>query len=391
MNCNLHWTVWRAVGVVAVALGVGGPDLVRGGDEEKTETIVAVEVGKVVKTTLRAYVIAYGTVEPAPAGAGQEAASVRITPAVSGVVTVANAVEGQRVEKGALLFQLDDRVARANLERARQAARKARQMADKWREAEKFAALALKREQALLEKDGTSRKKLEEAEQQLALAKAELEASAAEAAVAEAEAAAAETQLKLLRVEAPFAGTILRVNSRAQEAVDPQTTMAEMADLERLVVALQVHSAEAAVLKNGQSAEIFAEKNSRASAGKVCYISPTVDSKTDMVLVRLELPKSDGFRPGQFVQARIVSEERAGRLAVPRAAVYTDHEGQSTVSIVEGDVAKQIVLKAGLRDGELVEVEGEGIKEGAIVVTTGSYALPKETKIRILNQSKDGK
>jgi len=160
MNCNLHWTVWRAVGVVAIALGVGGPDLVRGGDEEKTETIVAVEVGKVVKTTLRAYVIAYGTVEPAPAGAGQEVASVRITPAVSGVVTVANAVEGQRVEKGALLFQLDDRVARANLERARQAARKARQMADKWREAEKFAALALKREQALLEKDGTSRKKI---------------------------------------------------------------------------------------------------------------------------------------------------------------------------------------------------------------------------------------
>ena len=41
-------------------------------------------------------------------------------------------------------------------------------------------------------------------------------------------------------------------------------------------------------------------------------------------------------------------------------------------------------MKTGLRDGDLVEVEGDGVTEGATVVTLGSYALPKETKVRVM-------
>jgi multidrug efflux pump subunit AcrA (membrane-fusion protein) len=95
------------------------------------------------------------------------------------------------------------------------------------------------------------------------------------------------------------------------------------------------------------------------------------------------------LRSGQFVHVRIITEERFGKLAVPREAVYTDHDGQSTLSIVEGEVAKQKTVKAGLRDGGLVEVEGEGVSEGVTVVTLGSYALPKETRIRILSTGRE--
>lgn len=72
------------------------------------------------------------------------------------------------------------------------------------------------------------------------------------------------------------------------------------------------------------------------------------------------------------------------RLAVPSAAIYTDHDGRSTLSVVDGDVAKQRSVTVGLRDGDLVEVDGEGLVEGTTVVTVGSYALPAETKVRIL-------
>ena len=41
-------------------------------------------------------------------------------------------------------------------------------------------------------------------------------------------------------------------------------------------------------------------------------------------------------------------------------------------------------VQVGLRDGDLVEISGDGITEGATVVTVGSYGLPKETKIRLL-------
>jgi hypothetical protein len=37
-----------------------------------------------------------------------------------------------------------------------------------------------------------------------------------------------------------------------------------------------------------------------------------------------------------------------------------------------------------LRDGGLVEIEGDGLQAGMTVVTEGAYGLPKETKIRVL-------
>jgi multidrug efflux pump subunit AcrA (membrane-fusion protein) len=80
----------------------------------------------------------------------------------------------------------------------------------------------------------------------------------------------------------------------------------------------------------------------------------------------------------------MVTGERRDVLAVPRESIYTDHGGQSTLSVVEGDVARRRTVKVGLRDGDLVEVEGEGLSEGATVVTLGSYALPEQTRVRVV-------
>ena len=78
--------------------------------EKKPETEVPVQVGKLKRVTLHGYVTAYGTVEPEPAGE-RPAASARVVAAVAGVVTEVKCAEGQRVEKGAVLFQLDTRAA----------------------------------------------------------------------------------------------------------------------------------------------------------------------------------------------------------------------------------------------------------------------------------------
>lgn len=401
---------------MALALIVGGCKH----DEEKTEakfvTEVAVETAKVTRASLHAYVEGFGTVEPEPASAGRAAASVRLAAPTPGVVAEALVVEGQHVVKGARLFTLDDRVAKANVERAKQNAAKAQQgilvaqkLVEKARpavakaqEAVKFADLSLTREKLLLKQENTSAKKVQEVEQLVASAKAELAAAQAELSaaqagpaaaqaelsLAQAEQAAAETQLSLLHVEAPFAATVVRVNARPGEVVDTTAILAELVALDRLVVAAQLPSTEAGAVKLGQLVELGREK---PVSGKVVFIAPQNDAKTDTVLVRVAVPADAGLRPGQFIHLRIVTEERTGKFSVPRESVYTDHDGQSTLSIVEGDMAKQKVVKVGLRDGALVEVEGEGVTEGATVVTLGSYALPKETKVRVLTAKKEAK
>lgn len=333
---------------------------------ESRETNVAVSVAKVVRTTLRAHIVAYGTVETAPVGgATQPAGGARLAAAASGLVVAVPGVEGARVEKGALIAQLDARAADAAVLRAQAmltAAEKARS-----RQAQLHAA------------EGTSERAMQEAEERFAAARGEL--------------AAAQLLQSQLAISAPLSGTIARLNVKPGEWLDAGKEIAEIVDPDRLVVALHVPATEAAALRPGQPAEVFARLGAAeepVARARVQFISPQVSSGTDSVLVRLALPERSGVRPGQFLAARIVTEERANRLAVPRESVYTDHDGHSTLSIVDGEIARQRAVQTGLRDGNLVEVSGEGVVEGAMVVTLGSYALPKETKVRVLADSKEG-
>ena len=326
-------------------------------EEKKPDTEVAVHVGKITKATLRGYVTAYGVVEPEPPGE-RPAAGARLAPSIAGVVTSVKCAEGQRVEKGAVLFQLDSRAADVTAEKARKTV--------------EFAEKNFERQKKLMQVEGTSQKTLLEAEQALAAARNEL--------------AAAQTQLALLHVQAPLAGTVTRVNVKPGEAVDFTTTLAELVDLDRLVVSANVPSAELAALKTGQSAEVLADKSGAQVSGAVASISPQVDAKTGTALVRIALPAKSALRPGQFVTLRIVSEEHMDRLAVPVESVVKDAEDSTVIAVVQGDKAALKAVKAGLRDDSLVEVEGEGLSEGMTVVTAGAYGLPKETRIRVIDK-----
>jgi len=61
-----------------------------------------------------------------------------------------------------------------------------------------------------------------------------------------------------------------------------------------------------------------------------------------------------------------------------------DAEGVTVIALVQNDKAVQKPVKTGLRDGGLVEVEADGLQADMTVVTEGAYALPKETKVRVL-------
>jgi RND family efflux transporter MFP subunit len=340
-NLLSAFAIFTAVG----ALGLAGCKPAGNEEEETTVTEVAVQVAKVVRTTLRAHVEAYGAVEPEPAGGGKSAGAARLSAPAAGVVMSVPAKEGERVEAGAVIVKLDDRVALAQLRLAEQ---------------------QMERQNKLKETGGTSEKAVQEAAQQLA---------------------AAQAQLALVQLTSPIAGVVARINVQPGQAVDMNTVVAEIVDNRRLVVTANIPAAEAAMLKAGQGAEIFVESNDQpAATANILFVSPQVEVKSGTTLVRVSVPAEAALRSGEFVRLRIVMEKRADKLAVPSASVFTDPDGQSTLSIVEGDVAKQKVVKVGLRDGGLVEVEGEGVAEGATVVTVGSYALPKETKVRVMQE-----
>ncbi len=323
-------------------------------EEAGVDTVVAVRLGQIQRTTLRAYVTAYGVVEPEPAGA-RPAAGARVTAAVPGVVTEVRCVEGRAVSKGAVLFQLDSRVADVAVSKAQQAV--------------ELAETTLAREQKLIQAEGTSQKRLVEAESALSAARSDL--------------AAAEAQRSLLRVESPLAGTVTRVSVGPGQGVDPTTVLAEVVALDRLVVNVGVPSAERASVHSGATAEVVVT-NFPPLQGSVSAISPRVDPATGTAPVRVSLPAGSGLLPGQTARLRIVSEEHRDCLAAPAGSVVKDESGATVVALVQDNIARQTPVKTGLHDGDWIEVEGAGLAAGMAVVTEGAFGLPAETKVRVL-------
>jgi multidrug efflux pump subunit AcrA (membrane-fusion protein) len=133
-----------------------------------------------------------------------------------------------------------------------------------------------------------------------------------------------------------------------------------------------------------QKAALFASNDSKPLEAAVTFISEQVDAATDTVLVRLSLPKDSGLRLGEFINANLFTEEHANCLAVPVQSVVKDEEAGTVIALVEGEQARRTAVKTGLHEGDLIEVIGEGLKEGLNVVTVGAYGLPKETKVRVI-------
>ncbi len=324
------------------------------GEDEAAPTVVTVQTGRLGQATLHGYVEGFGAVTPAPAREGQPPAAARVAARAGGVVLRTSVVEGQQVEAGAVLMELDPRAADVAAQRAQAGVEHARQV------------LAL--QTSLIATQNTSRRNLEDAQAQLAAAEADL--------------AAAQTQRAWLRVTAPLAGTVTRLNVRPGEAVDLTSIVAEIVDESRLVVAGQLPSAAAPLLRAGQAVQVLTQPPMAARLG---FVSPTVDGTNDTVLVHAALPATAGLRPGQLVRFRIVTAEHADCLAAPAASVVTDADGHTVVAVVAGDQASQTPVQIGLREGDWVEIRGPGLHAGDTVVTLGAYGLPKQTKIHVVS------
>lgn len=332
--------------------------------EKEPEPEVSVTIAPIVTATLHAYVTGWGTVEPEPAAEGRPAASAHIAAPGSGLITAVLISEGQRVTKGATLFRLDSRVADVAVEHARQGVR--------------FAEQLVERQEQLGPGQATSQKAYQESKAQLTTAQSELNT--------------AEAQRRLLDVRAPLDGTVIKVNSRPGDSVDPATLLAEVVDLSRLVVSASIRSVDAAQVKRGQRVEVSSGSGTQAPAeapaapiasSTIDYIAPQVDTATDTVIARARVPPGAPLRSGQFVNVRVVTEERTNRLVVPVESVVQGESG-SEIAVVQGDTAVRTPVRMGIREGTLVEVEGEGLRTGVSVVVQGAYGLLPKTKIKVI-------
>ncbi|MCX7818636.1 MAG: efflux RND transporter periplasmic adaptor subunit [Kiritimatiellae bacterium] len=350
MTTAIHRPVAR--GVLALMLCWATGAVAASPDEAE----VTVQTASIVATTLCARLTVYGTLEPAPAEDAEPAAIAVLAAAENAWIESVEVCEGEWIGCGRRLVRLDARVAEAAVARAR---------------AELAAAsAALERQRRLLEHDATSQRDLLEAEERHAIAVQTV--------------AGAEASRSRCDLVSPIAGVAERVWARAGELAIAGQPLVRILSPERLVFAAAAPAAVANRLRAGQIALV--EASGIAVTGVVQSVAHEASPGTDMVGVRIRLPRGTSLRAGQFARARVVVEEHVGCLAVPLASVYTDHGGVSEIRLVDGNRARRIQVRRGLQDTGLVEVAAEGLKPGATVVTVGAYALPDGARVRVVSR-----
>jgi len=155
-------------------------------------------------------------------------------------------------------------------------------------------------------------------------------------------------------------------------------------NLSRLIAKSHIPQVEAAQLRVGNPAEIKVAGLDEPVKAKVTLVSPALDPGSTTIEVWVEARKPDpALRPGMTVSVSMTAKTAKDAIVVPTGAVFRSEEAGDYVLVAGNDEkAHQKKVQIGIRNGESAQVVS-GINEGEPVITSGGYAVPDGTKIKI--------
>lgn len=302
--------------------------------------------------------------------------------------------DGQMVNEGDLLFQLDPKQFEAEVAHASADVAKQEAILEN-------AKLTVNRLTPLYEKKAASKKDLDNAISNQLSASASLLA-------AKAQLLNAEINLGYTTILSPITGLTDRARFREGALINPATNslLTTVSVIDPIWVYFTISDND--ILKaEKQSSEnmIFLPKESEYDVeiilsdgsvfpykGKVNFSSPTYDQSTGTLMARAVFPNPKAvIRPGQFVRVKVYGAQRPNALVVPRRALMQKSTGMYVFliskdnKVISQDVTTgewykdyQIITN-GLKPGDSIVVDGiNKIRPGMTVHVIQTWTPPKD-------------
>lgn len=333
------------------------------------EPVIPVIATKVIRGDIASFIYTTGTVFPK-----QES---MISPKTSGRIEKLYVDEGDKVEKGQPLVELEQEMLRIGVKEEKASLKEARAQL-------KNLESTLKRRQKLFEEGVVGAQSLDDTTTERDLAKARVQRTRATL-------ERAEQDLKDSVITAPFDGFIVEkmMNEGEMATTMPPSNIFHLVDTSRVKIECGITEGKRRFITVGKEVliemdaypdEIFTEK--------ITTVNPKVDIKSRTFKIKIEIPNPD-FRleTGMFARIHIIERESKGTLLIPQRVIIG--EAVKKVFVVENGRAVEKPITTGILNHPIVEVT-EGLKEGDIVVTEGFYSLKDGIKVNIKELSDKG-
>jgi RND family efflux transporter MFP subunit len=168
------------------------------------------------------------------------------------------------------------------------------------------------------------------------------------------------------------------------DTISANTPLLSIIELDPIEAVIFATEREYALLAPGQPVTLTTDAYpDRTWTGDVARVSPIFREGSRQARVEISIENDDGaLRPGMFVRVEAVLGQADDATIVPVQSL-TERGGQTVVFVVGDDraTARMMPVTVGIRDGQRVQVTGEGI-EGA-VVTLGQQLLGEESAITL--------
>lgn len=309
-----------------------------------------------VSTTLRLP----GSVEPVRTSS--------VAASAAGLVTKLAVRDGQRVEAGTLLAEIDATPLKLRLQSAQA----------QYREAEarlKLTGQKSSRAEQLAGSGLISNEALDEAVSENRAWQARLETLAADMATIQEE-------LRRTTVTAPFAGVVLKKQTETGQWLRVGDPVVDLMALDQLEVTVNVPESRIASMRVGTPARVtFASLGGREVRGKVSVIIPAADVESRTFPVKVSIAGFDAIGTGMTADVTFGENGTRAAMLVPKDAVVVQGD-QKVVYVLESNnkVSVRTVRPLG-GFGEWLEIDPV-VKAGEQVIVRGNERLKPGQVVR---------
>jgi len=258
-------------------------------------------------------------------GVVQADKNIEIRPELGGTVKAIYVKEGQQVNAGQVLLQLDDSSIKNNI--------------DELNTQLSLANTTFERQKRLWEQKIGS-------EMQFLQAKAQKEGL-------ENNLVSLKTQSSKMRITAPFSGIVDEIFPRNGELTNPQMPVVRLLNLDNVYVEAEITETYLPVIKIGTETMLYFPSINKEMTSEITQVGNYINPNNRSFKTRINIPNKDQtIKPNLLADLKILDFQIEG-ITIPSTLVQKDQQGNTYVFTIKNENDETIVVKS------LITVENE--------------------------------